>query len=326
MHVPGVDPARRAHPLCHQAGLAPRRGAGVQDLHARLRPRRLGGQHGALTLYRKESLPIALVGGQIARARDDIGVLHDPSTPGKSLGGKPALEGGGVHAQAVGAHGLRPPVRRPGRDGFGGFQPIGVDQPPRRGGRNAVSGAEPGHRVALAVGQGQRPGVPVADQVAQHAVHQPGKALPAGGAHLLDRLVHGGVVRHPVHEQDLGRGDVLYVVHHRLGPLVHKPAQHVLDVQPVLHGAVEQARGQAAVLRLQASLLQAAVQGLGGIGVAPDHVLQRPQRRVPGGNSGPAVQARLMLCPAIPRGTPVRLRAAASRLSRAALWLSLFVH
>ena len=136
---------------------------------------------------------------------------------------------------------------------------------------------QPFHGVGLPVRQGQLPGVPGADQVAQHAVHQPRQALPARGAHLLDGLVHRGVVGHAIHEQYLRRGDVQYVVDHRLGLGLHEPAQHGLDVQPVFHGEVEYAGGQAAVLRAEARGLQLPVQRLGGVGVGAHHVLQRLQ-------------------------------------------------
>ena len=128
VQIPCVYSARAAHGFSHQTALAAGRGTGVQHLHTGLDLHRQRGQHGAFSLNGKDSLAIALVGGEPARAGHAIRARHDAPLPVKMLIAEPRLKLRAAHAQTVGAYGLAAAIRRPGDDLLGDLRAIGRRQ------------------------------------------------------------------------------------------------------------------------------------------------------------------------------------------------------
>ena len=285
VQIPCVHATRAAHGFGHQAALTAGRGTGVQHLHTGLDLHRQRGQHGAFSLNGKDSLAIALVGGEPARAGHAVRARHDAPLPVKMLIAEPRLKLRAAHAQTVGAYGFAAAIRRPGDDLLGEFRAIGRRQTLHQRQRHGISFGNILLGLGFPVGQGERARVPIANQAAQHGVYQRGHTLPTRPAGLLHRLVHSGMIGDSVHEQDLRRREGQNIHDLRIRAALHPGGNQALYAQPVFQREIEHAGGQAAILLAELGGVQLAIQRLRSVGVVAEHILERLQRHIAGGRA-----------------------------------------
>ena len=138
VQIPRIHAPAAAHRLGDAAGLAARRSARIQNLHAPPRAHRRRRQHRTFALNGKQSAPVALVRRQPARVFHDVRAVHDGFFKFEFVFGQPRFKFRVRHAHMVGAHRLAAAIRRPCRDRFRFLRAVGGNQARHQRGRDGI--------------------------------------------------------------------------------------------------------------------------------------------------------------------------------------------
>ena len=119
-----------------------------------------------------------------------------------------------------------------------------------------------------------------ADKAAQHTVDQPGQAFHPHRAGQLDRFVHHGAFRHPIHKQHLTDAQPQNVPHpllQRVG-IAEKTAQGKIDPDQIFKGGIHQTGAEPLLYLRQIGRLQMGVQHQRRVTVLLENILQGLKR------------------------------------------------